>query len=187
MALILCCSVLGKPGSWRPQEKCIPSLKSLGIKSNGVRSFLALTERDTPTGSNRPEQAWMMCLFGSFSGENSFVIKTSEIWKSLYPSTTGQFMMDLPMLCLSGLHWHPLVRKLWWRKALHGGFAHLCTQEKLPCSLSTDLIAEPRFMGRESSQSCWREVLERLDLTLLEGVCLSVSVRGITIVQGFRQ
>lgn len=96
----------------------------------GSGAFLALTERDTPTGSNRPEQAWMMCLFGSFSGENSFVIKTREIWKSPYPSTTGQSMMDLPLLCLSGLHWHPLVRKLWWRKALQGGFAHLSAHKR---------------------------------------------------------
>lgn len=55
MALILCCSVLGKPGSWRPKEKCIPSLKSLGIKSNGVRSFPG---SDRAGDANRQQQAW---------------------------------------------------------------------------------------------------------------------------------
>lgn len=56
-------------------------------------------------------------------------------------------------------------------------YTSLHTREELPCSPSTDLISEPRLVGRESSQSCWREVLGRLDLTLLEGVCLSVSIR----------
>lgn len=96
----------------------------------GSGASLALTERDTPTGSNRPEQAWMMCLFGSFSGENSFAIKTREIWKSPYPSTTGRSMMDLPLVWLSDLHQHPLVRKLWWRKVLQGGFVHLSAHKR---------------------------------------------------------
>lgn len=101
----------------------------------GSGELLALTERDTPTGSNGAEQAWMMCLFGSFSGENSFVIKAREIWKSLYPSITGRSVMGLPLLWLSDLHWHPSVRKPWWRKVPQEGFVHLSAHKREAASL----------------------------------------------------
>lgn len=126
----------------------------------GSRALLALMEQDRPTG--RPEQAWMMCLFGSFSGENSFVIKTSEIWKSWHPSMIGRSMTDLPLVWHSDLHPQPLVKKLWWRGVLQGGCVHLTTHK-----WETALLPEhwPDFSTRVCGQGvkprlmkgCFRE------------------------------
>lgn len=70
---------------------------------------------------------------------------------------------------------------LWWGSSGEGRFfreglyTSLHTREKLPCPPGTYLISEPKLVGRQSSQSCWREVLEKVNLTLLELVCQCLS------------
>lgn len=172
LALILCWSI---PDSHRP-KKSIPSLKSpLGPSPRGSGALRSLMEQDRPKG--RPEQVWMMYLFGSL------VTNTRETWKtSLYPFMIGRSMMDLPLVWCTVLHLQPLVRKLWWSEVLQGGFAHLTARK-----WETALL--PEYCPDFSIHVCGLDgemFSGRLDLTPLEGVCLSVSVRGIIIGQCFR-
>lgn len=66
-------------------------------------------------------------------------------------------MMDLPLLCLSDLHRHPLMGKIWGRQVLQRGFVHLSAHKREAALLPQHW---PDFRTQVCGQGVMPELLE---------------------------